>query len=148
MSSVSRCVTKSNALDPEKPLRYRTFAPPVTSRPSRCADDIPSASAAIRRGRRSVMHGQMRHETAERELVPEHAEPAYDAYRGVGQHRVTPLGLSGVDVRDVDFHERQRDSRKRVTQREARVRVRTGIHERALHAPAHRVDAFDQLSLA
>src|SRR5712691_11853529 len=97
---------KSSALDPENPLRYRTFAAPVTRRPSRCADEIPSASAAIRRWRRSVMRGHMRHQTTQCELVAKHTEPTHNAHGGVGKHRVPTLGLARVDVRDVHLDER------------------------------------------
>src|SRR5687767_13379612 len=110
MSSVSRAETNISALEPEKPLRYRTLAAPLTRRPSRCAPPIASASAASRRGRQSVMRRQMRHEPAQRQLVAECPEAADDADRGAGQHGAAPLALPRVNVGEVHFDEGQRDT--------------------------------------
>jgi hypothetical protein len=95
MSAVSLGVTNNRALEPENPLRYRTFADPVTSKPSRRAAVIPSASAANRCARwsvtvhetsESVMARETSDETPQSKLVTEHAEAAYDAHRRAGEH--------------------------------------------------------------
>src|SRR5439155_14872629 len=134
--------------DPENPLRYRTLAAPVTSRPSMCAAERPSASAVRRRGRRSVMRRQPSHEATKRELVPQDAQPADDANRRARELRMSPFRFPRVDVGDVDLDERQSDAGERVVQRQARVRVRASVHERAVDATAHGVYQLDQLAFA
>src|SRR5687768_14790629 len=145
MSSVSRTVMNRIALDPENPLKYRTFAAPVTNKPSICAAVSPSASAARRRGRRSVMRGQMRYQATQRQLVTKHTQATHHADRRACEHRVTSFGLARVDVRDVDLDKRHADAGQRISKRQAGVRVRAGIHEGAVDPPTHGVDALDQL---
>ena len=51
------------------------------------------------------------------------------------EHRVPALRLARVDVRDVHLDERHRHADECVAQREARVRVRAGVHDRAVDRP-------------
>src|SRR4051812_15064279 len=143
----SRVVTSISALDPEKPLRYRTFAELVISNASRCAAVIPSASIARRRGRGSAMRLETRDQTPKRELVSQDSKAAHDADGCVGERGVSSLRLSRIDVRDVNLHEWDVDTHKRVAEGEAGIRVRARIHERAVDAPPHSVHSVDQRAL-
>src|SRR6185503_11947126 len=148
MSTDSRGDTSRSPLEPEKPLRYRTFAGLVTRSASRCAAVIPSTRSVSRRDRASVMGRETRNETAQRELVAEHPQPAYHAHGDTRERRVPALRLAGVDVGDVHFDERHLYADERVPQREAGVRVRAGVHERSLHPATHRLNRVDERALA
>ena len=107
----------------------------VTSSPSTCAAVRPigeRGEAAPAADQPSSGHRDALHEAAQRQLVAVRAETADHADRRGREHRVTTLGLARVDVRDVHFDERHLDRRERVANREARVRVRAGVDERAV----------------
>ena len=119
MSTTSRPLTKSSALEPEKPVRYRMFGRLVTSSPSIWAAVRPSASADRRRGRGSSTGRELPRQTAKSELVPVGAESHDDANRGGREHGVPALRLARVDVGEVHLDERQLDRRQRVADRQA-----------------------------
>src|SRR5687767_2826181 len=81
IKNISRVETNRIALEPENPVIYRTFAEPVISRPSRCAALMASVNAASRRGRGSIMRGELRDQSAQRQLVSQHAETAHHPHR-------------------------------------------------------------------
>src|SRR6266487_3078229 len=132
MKCTSRCVTSSNALVPEKPVRYRTFGRLVSTSASMCAAVSASRSAVTRAGRRSAIDGnrQTLHQTTQCQLIAVRAEAANNGERGVGERRATTLRLARVDVGEMDFHEWNLYSRQRITDGEAGVTVSAGVHER------------------
>src|SRR6185503_3172128 len=127
MSTTSRAVTKSNALVPENPVRYRMFGKLVTSSPSTWAAVSPSASADRRRRRGSTTSRQRARQTAKRQLVAIGAKTADRAHRRRSQHGVAPFRLARVNVGEVNLDEGDGDRRERVPNRQTGVSVRTGI---------------------
>src|SRR5580704_5188740 len=110
MNSTSlRAVMKTNADEPEKPVRYRMLAGLDSNRPSSCELAMTSVNAAMRSGRRSRMLAiQERHQAAERELVAVSAEATEHAARRGSQHRRAALRFPRKDVRQMDLDERHR----------------------------------------
>src|SRR4029079_497258 len=145
MRTTSRALTKSSALEPENPVRYRMLAGLVTSKPSRCAAVRPPASAARRRGRESDTGGESSRQSAQPQLVSVCSESRYHSHGGRREHRMTTLGLTGIDIRQMHFDEWHRDLRQRIAQRDARVGVRPGVDDHAVDLaapPVQRVDHF------
>src|SRR5919109_1150958 len=114
---------------------------------SRCASTIPCASASRRRGRWSgTLFSQLRHETAQCQLVSVRAEAAQYRGRGPGQHGVPALGLARKNVCQVDFDEGHVDGSEGVTNGETRMRVGACVDQCAIRIAAHRVNTVDELS--
>src|SRR4029079_6291420 len=112
MRTTSRALTKSSALDPEKPVRYRILAGLVTSKPSRCAAVRPPASAARRRGREPNTGGESSRQAAQRQLIAVSAQTGDHPDRGRCEHRMPSLRLTRVNVRQVNLDEWHRDRRE------------------------------------
>src|SRR4029079_15852779 len=96
--TTSRALTKSSALEPENPVRYRMLAGLVTSKPSRCAAVRPPASAAIRRGRESDTGGESSRQSAKRQLVSVCSESRYHSHGGRRGHTRQSLRRLGTDT--------------------------------------------------
>lgn len=67
----------------------------------------------------------------ERERITRQAEPADDAETDAGKLRFMTERLTRMHVRDMYFDDRGGDGRDRVTKRDRRVRVGTGIENDA-----------------
>src|SRR5688500_12346378 len=106
-----------------------------------------SPRALILLARWSATAGKVSNETAQRELVTVCTESAHDSDRGLGEHRPAPLWLARVDIGQVHFDERQRDSGERIPDRKARMRVRPGIHQCTVDPSPHRVNRLNDLAL-
>src|SRR5438045_7314863 len=145
MKCRSRRVTSTSALLPEKPVRYRTLGRLVSTSPSMGAAIRRSRSAAMRAGRRSDIHRELKtlYQSTQRQLVTIGAESANDRQRGIGQRRPPALRLAGVDVRQMHLDEWDFHSRQRIVNCQAGVAVGAGVYERAIDGPTqclHRVD--------
>src|SRR5881628_1125342 len=103
MRMTSRGVTNNNALEPEKPVRYRMFGRLVMSKPSTWAAVSPSTSADSRRVRASLTRRQLANEPAQRGLVAERAQTADHCHRRGREGRVTTLRLARTDAGEVHF---------------------------------------------
>lgn len=75
------------------------------------------------------------------------AKAAEDRLGGGGQHRMTPLRLARVDVREMDLHERNLGGRKRIADGQRRVRIGASVDQCPLRDAAQPLDGRDQLSL-
>src|SRR3569833_838189 len=118
----------------------------VTNSPSTSADVRPSASADSRRVRGSATRGELARESAKRCLVSEGAESAHNPDCRRSKHGMPALGLAREDVREMNLHERHRDRRERVTNRETRVRIRTRVDHDTIDLAPPRVNAIDHLA--
>src|SRR5439155_11441123 len=75
------------------------------------------------------------------------AEPGHHTHRDVRQYGATPLRLTGENVREMDFHEGHPHGQERIAEREARVRERGGVDDRAVRPTLQPLDGVDQLAL-
>src|SRR2546423_6207304 len=126
MKCTSRCVTRTSALVPENPVRYRTFGRLLRTSASMCAAVRASLSAAMRVGRRSAMshHRQTFYQPTQRELVAVRSKTADHGDGRVGERRATAVRLARKDVRQMHFDERNLHASERVTNCETGVAVR------------------------
>src|SRR5664279_2337425 len=120
----------------------------VSSTASRCAATSASRSAVRRSLRRSVTGREPRDKPAKRQLVTDRPEAAEQSNRAARQNCVTPLGLARENVREMQLDERHLGGGECVADREARVRVRAGVDERALRPAAQPENHIDELALA
>src|SRR6478735_12664554 len=84
-----------------------------------------SRSAAMRAGRRSAMGGNRKtlHQPAQSELIAVRPESANHCDSDVGQRRASTLRLAGVDVGEMNLHERNLHSGQRVADRETGMAI-------------------------
>src|SRR6266566_6018618 len=115
-----------------------------------CAAVSPSRSAATRAERRSAIGGnrQAFHQSTQRQLVTVRAESADDRHRRICERRATTLRLARVNVGEMHFHERNLYSSKRIANGEARVAVRSRIHQRPVRTTPQSVHCVDDLSFS
>src|SRR6186997_3032429 len=115
-----------------------------------CAVVSDSRSAAMRAGRRSPIGSDRKlfDESAQCQLVSVRAESADNCKCRIGEGRTTPLRLTRVDVRKMDFDEGDLYARQRIADGETGVAVRACVHERAISATTQRLHGIDDLALA
>src|SRR6266550_6060851 len=113
-----------------------------------CAAVIASRSAAMRAGRRSDIRCDRKklHQTSESQFISIRAKAANHGKRCIGQRRATPLRLARIDVGEMNLHEWNLHSRKRVANGEARVAVRSRIYERAVCATTQGLNRLDDVA--
>src|SRR5687768_10173110 len=120
----------------------------VSSSASIFSDTSFAPSAASLSLRRSAIRRKLADKAAQSELVAVGAESTHDRDRRIRQCRPPALGLARVDVRHVNFDERNSDSREGIANCETRVRICAGVDERAVDFSAHGMHGFDDLAFA
>src|ERR1700681_3695400 len=110
---------------------------------------IASRSAATRAGRRSGIGGDRKllHQSAQRQLVTVRSKTADDGDCGIREGGVSSFRLTREDVGEMDFDEGNLHASESVANRETRVAVSTGVHQRAIRTTAQRVNRLDDFPL-
>src|SRR6266567_7466392 len=121
----------------------------ATSSPSSPSAANARTSASCRERRRSgAMAGlEIADQALESQPIALGAEPRHHAHRGIREHRAPSLGLSGEQVGQVYFDERQAYREQRVAYGETRVRVRRGVDDQPVRLALQPLDRVDQLTL-
>src|SRR5687767_10532675 len=117
------------------------------TRPSRCAVDNASMSAASRAARRSTTREGC-DEAPKAQLVAVGTEATEHRQRAACQGRPAALRLARVDVGEVHLDVADPHADQRIAQREARMAVRPGVDERAVGLAPHAVNRIDHRAFA
>jgi len=101
----------------------------------------------MRAGRRSAIgsDGKLFNESAQRQLISVGAKATDDRQCGVSESRSTSLRLTRVDVREMDFDERDLYSRQRIANRETGVAICARVHECAVSPTAEPLNGIYDL---
>src|SRR5262245_20039298 len=83
-----------------------------------------------------LLTAKARGESPKTKLVGRGAKTADHTHRRRCQHRHAPLRFAGIDVRQVHLNEWNRDTDKRIANRETGVRVGAGVDHSAVRISA------------